>query len=324
MKGNHRTRSGGEALLRFAGRVFGPAFRDWFAGAGAAFVRECGLAPGHRVLDVGCGAGAYIVPILDATRPDGRVTGVDVDAAALATARELAGLAGAGERLRLVQGSILDYLAPAIPGMGLRAGREAGARRFDRIFLFDVLQHIGDHEALIRALAGVLPPGGEVYINPCLLGHPGRIDWERVAFLLFSAGFRPLWQRRRKIVHYKHVQEEDVFGFQAGGPGLRAFQARVFAAVFQVPPGRLTTYGAVARHIGCGSARAVGQALRRNPFAPLVPCHRVVRSDGRIGGFQGRETGEAVQRKIAMLAEEGIAVRDGRVLDMGAILARFE
>ena len=67
--------------------------------------------------------------------------------------------------------------------------------------------------------------------------------------------------------------------------------------------GQTRTYGWVARKLGRpGAARAVGQALKANPFAPTVPCHRVVRSDGSLGGYNG--TG-GTARKRRMLEREG-------------------
>ncbi len=84
------------------------------------------------------------------------------------------------------------------------------------------------------------------------------------------------------------------------------FAEKVYALCRKVPKGKVTTYGEIARALDCKAYRAVGQALRCNPYAPIVPCHRVVRSDGRIGGFKGKTEGKAVQEKIKMLEEEGI------------------
>jgi len=84
------------------------------------------------------------------------------------------------------------------------------------------------------------------------------------------------------------------------------FCARVYDAVRAIPRGRVATYGGIVRALGCGSARAVGQALRRNPFAPVVPCHRVISSNLRPGGFQGRTSGAATARKRMLLAAEGV------------------
>ena len=103
-------------------------------------------------------------------------------------------------------------------------------------------------------------------------------------------------------------------------PRITPFDARVYAALRQVPPGRVTTYGALARAVGCGSARAIGQALRRNPFAPEVPCHRVIRSDLRLGGFQGHAGGGHARHKEALLAAEGVRFRKGRLADLSRLL----
>ena len=72
----------------------------------------------------------------------------------------------------------------------------------------------------------------------------------------------------------------------ASHPTLTLFRRRVLRALCQVPPGSYTTYLALSDHLA-SSPRAVGNALRNNPFAPRVPCHRVVAADGGIGGFGG-------------------------------------
>lgn len=68
--------------------------------------------------------------------------------------------------------------------------------------------------------------------------------------------------------------------------GVPPFHALVYAAAREIPLGETVTYGALARRIGAAQAsRAVGQALGRNPFAIIVPCHRVVSAGGKLGGF---------------------------------------
>lgn len=93
-----------------------------------------------------------------------------------------------------------------------------------------------------------------------------------------------------------------------------AFQQRVYDATMEVPRGRVTTYGELARLLECGSSRAIGQALKRNPFAPHVPCHRVVKSDGSVGGFGGTLRGPEIERKIRLLEQEGVLLdSEGKV-----------
>jgi methylated-DNA-[protein]-cysteine S-methyltransferase len=94
------------------------------------------------------------------------------------------------------------------------------------------------------------------------------------------------------------------------------FQQRVYDAVRCVPCGRVATYAELGRAIGCRSPRAVGQALRRNPFAPEVPCHRVIASDLTIGGFCGERQGPEIKRKLTLLAAEGVPFdSDGRLCE---------
>lgn len=98
------------------------------------------------------------------------------------------------------------------------------------------------------------------------------------------------------------------------------FQAKVYQALCEVPKGTVTTYGELAKRIGCRSAQAVGGALRNNPFAPEVPCHRVVAADLSIGGFQGETDGPQIERKKALLLAEGIAFDGaGKVKEASAV-----
>jgi methylated-DNA-[protein]-cysteine S-methyltransferase len=86
------------------------------------------------------------------------------------------------------------------------------------------------------------------------------------------------------------------------------FQRQVYEKTRAIPPGEVLTYGEVARRIGRpGAARAVGQALGANPFAPVVPCHRVLAAGGRSGGFSA-EGGAAT--KLRMLQIERARLTD--------------
>jgi methylated-DNA-[protein]-cysteine S-methyltransferase len=89
-------------------------------------------------------------------------------------------------------------------------------------------------------------------------------------------------------------------------PQLTPFQRKVYDAVCRVPPGRVVTYKSLAESIDCRSCQAVGQALRRNPYAPMVPCHRVVKTDLTLGGFFGHTTGSKLDEKRSLLQMEGV------------------
>lgn len=93
---------------------------------------------------------------------------------------------------------------------------------------------------------------------------------------------------------------------QESCPNTTPFQKKVYHACRRIPLGKVVSYGNLAKEIDCGSPRAVGQALRVNPFAPEVPCHRVVKSDGTLGGFYGQEAGPEIIRKRKLLEAEGV------------------
>ncbi len=90
----------------------------------------------------------------------------------------------------------------------------------------------------------------------------------------------------------------------------KSFNERCYALLRKVPRGKVTTYKTLANALGTRAYRAVGQAMNKNPYAPKVPCHRVVSSDGGLGGFASGS-----KRKIEMLKKEGISVREGRIVD---------
>lgn len=91
------------------------------------------------------------------------------------------------------------------------------------------------------------------------------------------------------------------------------FEFRVYGAANLIPRGRVVTYKMLAERVGCGSCRAVGQALKRNPFSPGVPCHRVIASDLSIGGFMGSYSSGVLERKRKMLAREGVVFSGGKL-----------
>lgn len=94
---------------------------------------------------------------------------------------------------------------------------------------------------------------------------------------------------------------------------ISVFQRKVYDATRLIPRGEVITYGELARRIGCKSAQAVGQALRRNPFAPEVPCHRVVAADGSLCGFAGHRDGELIAKKRWLLEDEGVTFNGEKV-----------
>jgi O-6-methylguanine DNA methyltransferase len=95
--------------------------------------------------------------------------------------------------------------------------------------------------------------------------------------------------------------------------GVPEFHRRVYDAAQAIPPGETLSYGDIARRVGApGAARAVGQALGRNPFPIVVPCHRVLAAGGKIGGFSA-QGGVATKRR--MLAIEGARLNGAPLLD---------
>lgn len=86
------------------------------------------------------------------------------------------------------------------------------------------------------------------------------------------------------------------------------FNEKCYALLSKVPRGKVTTYKAIAHKLNTKAYRAVGNAMNKNPYAPKVPCHRVVGSDGSMTGFAS-----GINKKIAMLKSEGVEVKNRKV-----------
>ena len=84
------------------------------------------------------------------------------------------------------------------------------------------------------------------------------------------------------------------------------FQLKVWAYLRKIPRGSLKTYSQVAKAIGKPRAvRAVANAIGKNPLAPKIPCHRVIRSDGSLGGYSGKG---GIKTKRFLLKKEGVTL----------------
>ena len=85
------------------------------------------------------------------------------------------------------------------------------------------------------------------------------------------------------------------------------FSQKVWALTSRIPAGKVATYGSIAKALRTRSYRAVGNAMNKNPYAPVVPCHRVVGSDGSLTGYAG-----GLKKKHAMLIAEGVTICKGK------------
>ncbi len=91
--------------------------------------------------------------------------------------------------------------------------------------------------------------------------------------------------------------------------GKTEFEKKVLVATFKIPRGKVSTYKRIAKKIGKPRAyRAVATALRKNPLHPVVPCHRVIRSDGRFGGEKKR-----AESRRKLVQDEGVPIKSGKV-----------
>jgi len=101
--------------------------------------------------------------------------------------------------------------------------------------------------------------------------------------------------------------EEDIVSYLSSWP---KFEVAIYVATSKIPKGKVSTYRRIAEKIGKPRAvRAVAHALPKNPLFPVVPCHRVVKSDGGFGGPKDRANG-----RRALVEAEGVPLRGGKVV----------
>jgi methylated-DNA-[protein]-cysteine S-methyltransferase len=91
---------------------------------------------------------------------------------------------------------------------------------------------------------------------------------------------------------------------------MSSFQERCLKLVALIPEGRVSTYKAIAKALDTKAYRAVGSAIGKNPNPITVPCHRVVKSDGGVGGYAF-----GAEKKIQLLQKEGVQVENEKIVD---------
>lgn len=87
-----------------------------------------------------------------------------------------------------------------------------------------------------------------------------------------------------------------------------SFNEKCYNILKKVPKGKVTTYKEIAKSLNCKAYRAVGNAMNKNPYAPKVACHRIIKSNGEIGGFA-----RGTKNKIKLLKSEGVEVINNRI-----------
>jgi len=98
---------------------------------------------------------------------------------------------------------------------------------------------------------------------------------------------------------------------------MKTFNEKCYDLLKKIPSGKVTTYQQIARELGSNASRAVGTAMKKNTNGPVVPCHRVIKSNGEVGFFNGGE-----DLKYELLRSEGIEIINGKI-DLEKYLFKF-
>jgi len=101
-------------------------------------------------------------------------------------------------------------------------------------------------------------------------------------------------------------------------PDANSFNEQCYALLMQIPSGKLVTYGDIAHALKGKAYQAVGNAMAANPNPIIVPCHRVVKSNGEVGNYS-----LGVDKKIALLRAEGIEIDNNQILNFDTVRFRF-
>tara|TARA_Y100000310_G_C20400517_1_gene677192 strand:- start:360 stop:668 length:309 start_codon:yes stop_codon:yes gene_type:complete len=98
-----------------------------------------------------------------------------------------------------------------------------------------------------------------------------------------------------------------------------SFSDKCYNILKQVPKGKITTYKDLGNALNTKAYRAVGNALKKNPQLGIIPCHRVINTNGEIGGFA-----KGNKKKIQMLKSEGIEIKNGQIKDFNKYIFKFK
>lgn len=98
------------------------------------------------------------------------------------------------------------------------------------------------------------------------------------------------------------------------------FNTKVIELLKKIPKGKVTTYKIIAETLGTKAYRAVGTAVKRNKKPIVLPCHRVVNSNGHIGNYSGPK---GIKGKIELLTKEGIAIKHGKIENFKNVIYKF-
>ncbi len=97
------------------------------------------------------------------------------------------------------------------------------------------------------------------------------------------------------------------------------FNQKCYQLLSQIPKGKISTYKQIANILNTKGYRAVGNAMAKNPNPIIVPCHRVIKSDGHIGGYT-----LGIKKKISLLKNEGIIIKKGEIIDFEKYIHSFK
>ena len=97
------------------------------------------------------------------------------------------------------------------------------------------------------------------------------------------------------------------------------FNQKCYELLSQIPQGKISTYKQIANILNTKAYRAVGNAMAKNPNPIIVPCHRVIKSNGHIGGYA-----LGIKKKISLLKNEGIVIKKGEIIDFEKYIHSFK
>lgn len=116
----------------------------------------------------------------------------------------------------------------------------------------------------------------------------------------------------------QHKNDNDITTAQVHS--ISTLDQKVYTLLAKVPRGRVTTYSELAKAAGIRNGqRAIGRIMSKNPYPSIIPCHRVVKSTGQIGGYA-----YGTNIKENMLTIEGVSIRDEKIADMNQTMYRFD
>lgn len=174
---------------------------QWLLKDGAAMLKRLGVKENTCVVDFGSGKGRYTIPLSTLVGEEGKVLAFERDSDEIAVLKDRLERYGNKARVNIINTEDLQI-------------ETIGSKTVDAFLAFDVLQYIEEWRTFFESVSRVIRPGGQFFIYPASVPHPGDVDMDKVLMLTEKTGLKFIKKQKQTMMHNKHMVNDDVYSFE--------------------------------------------------------------------------------------------------------------